>query len=235
MLEAWVVKGFSIQTINRYILYFYYRFIKKGGKIKRNLFKTIFIIFLFTILIPGCRKKNQPPNTPYTPSGPAIASLNITYQFGSLAIDPNGDSIAIRFDWGDEDTSEWSGWYASGEEIWMPHSWSDYGPHCVTAQAKDKCEKTSKWSLPHYIIVTLNHPPNVPSISGPSSGYIYTSYTFTSSTTDSDYDSVAIRFDWGDGDTSDWSQWKPTGDSVQLSHFWLYPGTYGIRVQAKDK
>jgi hypothetical protein len=80
-----------------------------------------------------------------------------------------------------------------------------------------------------------NEAPEVPSIpSGPTSGSIYTEYTFTSSAEDPDDDSVAIRFDWGDGDTSDWSDWKPSGDSVTMTHSWLNVGSYSIKAQAKD-
>jgi hypothetical protein len=202
---------------------------------KYFLNKIIIILIISVFLISSCHKKNKPPETPYTPSGPHIALINVTYQFGSLAFDPNGDSIAIRFDWGNEDTSDWKGWYASGEEIWLPNSWSSYGTYYVRAQAKDKKESTSEWSLPHYVNVTQNRPPNTPSITGPLNGYILIPYTFTGSTADPDYDSIALRFAWGDDDTSEWSEWIASDDLVQKRHSWSNEGTCYIKTQAKDK
>jgi outer membrane protein assembly factor BamB len=49
-----------------------------------------------------------------------------------------------------------------------------------------------------------------------------------------DGDKIAIRFDWGNGDTSDWSLFNSTGDSITMSNTWLTPGTYSVKAQAKD-
>jgi len=186
---------------------------------KYNLIKITNLIILSVILIPGCHKKNRPPYTPYTPSGPSTGKVNTIYNFSSLAIDPDEDSVAIMFDWGDGDTSAWSSRLATGEEVSMSHAWSDSGTYYVKAQAKDEKELTSEWSLPFLIKIVENLPPNTPSIPfGPSIGYIDSTYQFSSSAIDPDVDSIAIRFDWGDGDTSDWSNFVPSGESVTMSH-----------------
>jgi len=61
--------------------------------------------------------------------------------------------VAIRFAWGDGDTSDWSAFVASGESLAMSHSWSVPDTYAVTAQAKDTGDALSWWSLPHNIIV----------------------------------------------------------------------------------
>lgn len=73
-----------------------------------------------------------------------------------------------------------------------------------------------------------NRPPNKPDTpSGPTSGDAGTSYTYSTSTTDPDGNTVSYYWDWGDGTNSGW-----TGSSV--SHTWNEEGTYSIKVKAKD-
>lgn len=79
-----------------------------------------------------------------------------------------------------------------------------------------------------------NLPPNAPTISGPDSAQVNESVTFTASATDPDGDNVAIRFDWGDGNTSNWSGFVSSGQSVSMSHIYTTAGTYYVKAQAKD-
>ena len=199
------------------------------------LIRKIIIIILSGILIYGCRKKNRPPDTPYTPIGPSSGFTNRYYGFVSVIIDPDDDNVAIRFDWGNGDTSVWSQLAASNDYVEIQFSWSEPGPYYVKAQARDEYENTSEWSLPHYILISINQPPNPPSIpSGPSIGYTDTFYLFSTSAYDPDGDSIVIRFDWDDGDTSEWSYWAPNRYPVLRAHYWSYPDTYYVRVQAMD-
>ncbi len=81
-----------------------------------------------------------------------------------------------------------------------------------------------------------NHPPDAPSVpDGPSSGLIDSTYSFSASATDPEGDSVAFRFDWGDGRISPWSDPVPSGASVTASHAWFLPGEYAVRAQARDE
>ena len=80
-----------------------------------------------------------------------------------------------------------------------------------------------------------NRAPDTPSApDGLSSGVNDTLYTFTSTATDIDDDNVAVRFDWGDGDTSDWTAPLPSGQAREASHAWHLPGAFSVRSQAKD-
>ena len=105
-------------------------------------------VVLFAIGIvwaPGCRK-NHAPDTPAIPSGPTSCAVGVEYTFSSSATDPDGDSVAIRFDWGDGDTSDWSEHVPSGNSAAMSHAWSTLGTYAVRAQAKDARSAASAWS-----------------------------------------------------------------------------------------
>jgi hypothetical protein len=81
-----------------------------------------------------------------------------------------------------------------------------------------------------------NHAPDTPAVpSGPSTGAVGVSYTFMSSAADPDGDDVVIRFDWGDGDTSDWSAFVYSGVTVTKVHTWAASGTFDVKAQTKDK
>ena len=67
--------------------------------------------------------------------------------------DSDGDSVSVRFAWGDGDTSEWSPYFIGPGEASMTHVWAAVGTHTVTAQAKDKRGATSDWSSGHTIYV----------------------------------------------------------------------------------
>jgi hypothetical protein len=81
----------------------------------------------------------------------------------------------------------------------------------------------------------------VPDVAGPDLGYVDTVYTLECYPYDRDWDDVAIRYDWGDGDTSGWSDWAECGfawgaepELIEMTHSWVAPGTFLIRAQATD-
>ena len=74
--------------------------------------------------------------------------------------------------------------------------------------------------------------PAVPN--GLSSGVNDSLYAFTSVATGPDGDRICYRFDWGDGDTSDWTAWVQSGQPGGASHSWQAGGAFTVRAQAKD-
>jgi YVTN family beta-propeller protein len=180
---------------------------------------------------------NHTPNIPSIPSGPATGSVNLLYNFTTSTTDPDGDSVSYQFDWGNNDTSNWSAYRPGNNSITMSHTWTDTGIYAIRARAKDNKANISDWSSSHiiHIIITTNHSPNTPlSPSGPSSGHINTSYNFTALTTDPEDDSISYQFDWGNGVLSNWSGFVSSGISVTMSQIWSDSGTYSIKVRAKD-
>ena len=201
-----------------------------------NIRRLLLLAALTGILFGPACKRNHPPEAPSAPSGRASGWVDTTYTFTASATDPDGDSVELRFDWGDGDTSEWRNWVASDETVATPHSWSTSGIYQVKAQAKDMKDALSDWSSSHRIAVDTNSIPLTPAApTGPDQGVEGETLPFTSVTTDPDGDSVSFRFDWGDGDTSDWSPFVASGDTAALSHTWRDHDTYQLRAQARDK
>jgi leucine-zipper-like transcriptional regulator 1 len=194
--------------------------------------KIIILITFPALLVSSCRK-NHPPYTPYTPIGATTGRTNISYSFSTIPIDPDEDNVALRFDWGDGDTSGWSELGAT-EVIFMRHSWSFGDTYYVRAQAKDEKEKNSEWSLPLSVDIKENSQPFASAPVGPANGWVNSEYMFLTFATDPDSDSVAIRFSWGDGDTTEWSSYMPSGGWINTSNFWINPDTYQVQTQAKD-
>jgi hypothetical protein len=177
----------------------------------------------------------HPPDVPSVPSGPAEVAEDSIASFSSTATEPDDDRVAIRFDWGDGDTSDWSQYVASGESVTTKHAWSAVATCSVRAQAIDRKGLASAWSTARVVQVANRHAPNTPSVpSGPTEVEKDSLASFLSSATDADGDSVAIRFDWGDGDTSDWSSLAESGTSVSDKHRWSAVDTYEVRAQARD-
>lgn len=175
---------------------------------------------------------------PYAPTvtGPTSGNPNVSYNFNATTTDPDNDLISIRFAWGDGDTSDWSGYVSSGSTITMSHSYSNTGTYNIRAQARDIHNLRSAWSSPHQIAIYTgtNNPPNIPTLTGPTSGYVTVVQTFSATTTDPDGQNISIRFAWGDGDTSNWSGYVSSGGTVQDTHTYTTTGTFSVRAQARD-
>ena len=70
---------------------------------------------------------------------------------------------------------------------------------------------------------------------GPESGYVDSVYNFSTYTVDLDEDNVAFRFDWGDGQLSDWSDYIAPEETVIVSHSWITPDIDSINAQVMDE
>jgi hypothetical protein len=80
----------------------------------------------------------------------------------------------------------------------------------------------------------LNNPPEKPIIDGPINGILRTELIYNAITSDPNGDNISYLFNWGDGTNSGWTEFVTSGISVDLSHSWLFSGTYTIKVKAKD-
>ena len=80
-----------------------------------------------------------------------------------------------------------------------------------------------------------NQPPYQPSKpSGIDNGFVGFDYDYTFSTTDPDNDDVSYYVDWGDGNTSGWSDFYNSGNSITMPYNWTEQGTYEVRVKSRD-
>lgn len=122
-------------------------------------------------------------------------------------------------------------------------NWKDayYRTWCYIDDVSVTCTRNGSgqmkiWGNPNiYLhIPPSNSPPNTPATpSGPTSGYAGISYTYTTSTTDPDGDSVRYQFDWGDDSTTT-TGWYAPGTQASASHSWSSPGIYNVKVRAQD-
>ncbi len=78
-------------------------------------------------------------------------------------------------------------------------------------------------------------PPYTPGLTGySSSGTVGESMSFHAFLIDPDVDDVAWRIDWGDGETSEWSDYVPSFTPVAMAHNYTAPGIYYAKTQALD-
>jgi hypothetical protein len=76
--------------------------------------------------------------------------------------------------------------------------------------------------------------PNAPTITGPSSGIVDTSYEFCAKSTDPNSDKVQYKFIWDDGSSTSWTDLKNSGTKVCKSHKYDSEGTYDVKVMVMD-
>jgi hypothetical protein len=85
------------------------------------------------------------PDTPII-DGPANGKVGVSYCYDFVAIDPNGDDVYYRIDWGDgSPITEWIGPYYSGQVVIVAHTFSNTGLLTIKCQAKDPYDLVSDW------------------------------------------------------------------------------------------
>jgi len=84
--------------------------------------------------------------------------------------------------------------------------------------------------------LVFNGSPETPiTPSGPTSGNTGPSYSYSTSSTDPDGDTVKYGWDWnGDEIVDEWTGQNPSGAIVSTDHSWTTTGTYYIKVKAED-
>ena len=108
---------------------------------------------------------------------------------------------------------------------------ADFGPYTLTSQS----QRYSDVFVAKLSDDGVNQPPNKPSTpSGPANGDAGTTYTYTSSATDPDGDSISYLFDWGDDSNSGWIGPYDSGETISVIHTWQDVGNYDVRVYAKN-
>jgi hypothetical protein len=195
------------------------------------------VLAVSVFLLPGC-SKNANPATPPAPTGTAISKVGVTCRFEVTAADPDLDRVSVRIDWNSGDTSDWSEMFRSGDTMTFEHAWSAPGDYKMSAQAKDEKGGVSLWSNWHAVIIkdTVNVPPGIPTTpAGADTAYVDSICEFSTLAGDENGDRLFLQFEWGDGDTSDWSNLVPESTAVTISHGWFLPGEYSVVARARDE
>jgi len=193
----------------------------------------IVCLLIITLFNFTCQRE-KPPKAP-TFDGPSNGSTNIPVSFTVVTTDPNKDDVAYLFNWGDGTRDSWSILYASGQTVSKSHNFTVPGNYDVVAKAKDEKGNESEWSTIHRIVIS-SQPPNIPAKpNGPQSARVNAIVSFSSSTTDPDGDSVAYQFDWSDGSELTWTGYYKSGTAATQTHIFTSPGSFNVKVKAKDK
>lgn len=174
---------------------------------------------------------NQAPDPP-TINGPISGDIGEELIYTFVSEDFEGDDLFYNINWGDGNTTDWFGPYASGEEITVNHTWISKGDFGITAKAKDDIDVGS-WSEP-YIVRIGNLPPSKPIVNGPNNGTLWYTYEFSFTSDDPESDSIYYYIDWGDGTYSEWIGPYDSSDIITESHKWNSEGIYEIRIKSKD-
>jgi hypothetical protein len=196
----------------------------------------------YTVIV----RENDPP-IPSKPQHLYPASMSQTseeqymvtgksYVFSFNASDPDGDSVRFVINWGDdtETTVPEHGYYPSGQGATASHTWNNPGTYEVKVKAIDEHGAESGWSEGLTVDIRGNVPPSTPSRpSGPTSIVVGESNVYSTKSVDPNGGKIQYEFDWGDG-TRTVLGLVPSSSKFSTGYFWKKPGTYEVKVRAKD-
>jgi hypothetical protein len=92
-----------------------------------------------------CNPFAKKPSVPVL-MGPTTGVAGVPLTFRATSEDPDGDSVAFMFDWGDTTTNIWTNFILSGETISVSHTYADSNDYAVKAKAKNGKGRESVWS-----------------------------------------------------------------------------------------
>lgn len=172
---------------------------------------------------------NNPPNSPLKPIGPTFIERGVTCTYTSSAIDPDGDQVRLRFNWGDGNFSNWSEFMDSNTTASSSHTWNSLSNYSIRVLAQDKNGSNSSWSTPLTVTVseqeTSNESP-ILDIKATNNGFVNQTIVFDASGS-IDPDGIIISYIWDFGDGT-------TGTGKTLDHSYTKPGIYLITLTVTD-
>jgi len=206
-------------------------------KVIGSIFKSSNMFTVETYATNPQAGNNDPPTTSSQPSGPTNGFIGIEYTYTTSSTEPNGDTIKYGWDWdGDNNVDEWTDYYGSGQTATATHAWNSVGTYNVKVKAKDIFGDESVFSPATQVTITVGNPPNKPTTpTGNTQGLHKKSYSYSTSTTDPNPgDKIYYKFEWDDLSPTYWIGPFDSGESASASHTWDEPGTYDVKVKAKD-
>ncbi len=154
--------------------------------------------------------------------GPYEAPPNITIQFSGDAF---GGYPPYTYEWnfGDGNTSV----------IQNPaHVFEKFGEYELILTVIDSKNLTASNSTT--VIISTNIAPEKPVLNGSQEGKAGEAYNYTCNAVDANGNDVYYKWDWGDGEISEWIGPYKSGIPISFSHTWNEKGDYEIKVKAKD-
>jgi DNA-binding beta-propeller fold protein YncE len=92
-----------------------------------------------------CKQFGKGPSAPVV-VGPDTRVAGLPLTFKATSEDPDGDTVAFTFDWGDTTTNTRTRFVESDETISVSHTYADSGYYSVKAKAKNGKGGESNWS-----------------------------------------------------------------------------------------
>jgi len=81
----------------------------------------------------------------------------------------------------------------------------------------------------------ISYPPETPDTpEGPTEGKVKEEQTFSTSSTDPEGEQLYYKWNWGDGDYSEWLGPFNSGETCEASYIWIEQNQYNITVKTKD-
>lgn len=114
------------------------------------------------------------------------------------------------------------------------HIYDEIGQYKVTLTVTDNNGSVAIDETQAYIEIP-NNPPDTPIIDGQTNGKIGEEYTYCIIGVDPDQDYLYVRWDWGDGNTTNWLGPYASGNKICASYIWEKKGIYLISVSLKDQ
>jgi PKD repeat protein len=162
----------------------------------------------------------------WTPLNPDHGETILFDASGSY--DPDGYITFYEWDWNHDGVYE--------ENHTTPtatHVWTSPGSYIITLRVTDNASSTA---IKSKTVTIVNHAPPEPIINGPTNGTINHEYDFSiGPITDPEGDSFYCKWDWGDGNISDWFGPYSSGQIASESHTWKHKGVYELRAKLKDQ
>ena len=169
------------------------------------------------------------------PSQVAGGHVNVSCSITDSGAGVDNSQVYLEVIYPDNSFANFSMHYIHCSTYYRNETYSTIGIYNYTIFVKDNLGNSAKSGVYHFTIYSANLPPATPSQpSGPASGFSGSSYIYSSVTTDPDGDNIYYFFDWGDNTTSGWVGPYASGSSGSASHSWSSPGTYYVKVKAKD-
>ena len=172
----------------------------------------------------------EPPKAEWEPIPQELHSVKaIVRQTGQPRYVPRLQTASIWFD----SYFKRAGWntlnITAEAESWVKVEFHDF----ETGFTYSYLVHSGTYRVSYEVSFVVGLPPETPSTpSGSTSGYVGTTYSYSTSTTDPDGDPVRYEFDWGDGSTTT-TCWYISGFTATASHSWS-SGTYYVKVRAQD-
>jgi hypothetical protein len=181
-----------------------------------------------------CGPRNHAPEVPVTPIGPAYGLPDSVCAFSTSATDPDGDSVAIEFLWGDTAGVERTGFVGNGQPVMCSHVWREPGVFAVKARAVDARGRTSSWGSD--VEIDVVHEDSLPLTplrpEGPDSVRVGFIEEWSFPTRGPPGESLMLELDWGDGRTT--TAFCRAAETVKVRQVFWTDGDWNVCAMVRD-